>query len=69
MDGLQSIILNLQNMQIGSDEGIMIISVYDNYLYDPELKAGWGFSTVIKTPYETILFDIRINQLFHPGVV
>lgn len=57
MDGLQSIILNLQNVQIGSDEGIMIISVYDNYLYDPELKADWGFSTLIKTPSETILFD------------
>ena len=36
---------------------ITLISVYDNYQVNSELKTGWGFGTVIKTSKETILFD------------
>ena len=36
---------------------ITLISVYDNYRVNTELKAAWGFATIIKTPKEIILFD------------
>ncbi len=35
----------------------MIVSVYDNYLSDPEFKADWGFSTIVITHEDVILFD------------
>ncbi len=41
----------------GKKPGITLISVYDNYQVNPELKTAWGFATVIKTPQDTILFD------------
>ena len=31
--------------------------VYDNYQFDPELKAEWGFSCFIRGTQKTILFD------------
>ena len=37
--------------------GITLISIYDNYQVNPELKTSWGFATIIKTPGELILFD------------
>ncbi|MCD6117554.1 MBL fold metallo-hydrolase [bacterium] len=37
--------------------GITLISVYDNYQLKPELRTAWGFSTIIKTSKEIILFD------------
>ncbi len=36
---------------------ITLISVYDNYRINPNLKTAWGFATVVKTPKEIILFD------------
>jgi 7,8-dihydropterin-6-yl-methyl-4-(beta-D-ribofuranosyl)aminobenzene 5'-phosphate synthase len=36
---------------------ITLISVYDNYQVNPELKTAWGFASIIKTPRELILFD------------
>ncbi len=36
---------------------ITLISVYDNYQVNPELKTAWGFATIVKTPKELILFD------------
>jgi len=36
---------------------ITLISVYDNYQFNPELKTDWGFALVIETPKEKILFD------------
>ena len=36
---------------------ITLISVYDNYQVDTELKTAWGFATVIKTSRDLILFD------------
>ena len=36
---------------------ITLISVYDNYQVRSDLKASWGFATVIKTPKDMILFD------------
>ncbi len=41
---------------------ITLISVYDNYQVDKKLKPAWGFATVIKTPYESILFDTGGNS-------
>ncbi|RLI53182.1 MAG: hypothetical protein DRO93_13975, partial [Candidatus Thorarchaeota archaeon] len=41
---------------------ITLISVYDNYQVDPELKTVWGFATIIKTPQELILFDTGGNS-------
>lgn len=36
---------------------ITLISLYDNYQINPELKTGWGFATLVKTSKELILFD------------
>ena len=41
----------------GEKPEITLISVYDNYQVNLELKAAWGFATIIKTPNELILFD------------
>ena len=41
----------------GEKPEIILISVYDNYQVNPELKTAWGFATIIKTPNELILFD------------
>jgi 7,8-dihydropterin-6-yl-methyl-4-(beta-D-ribofuranosyl)aminobenzene 5'-phosphate synthase len=34
-----------------------LITVYDNYESNPELKTGWGFSCLVKTSSKGILFD------------
>jgi len=39
------------------DDSIAITILYDNNLYDHELKTAWGFSCLVKLPYKTILFD------------
>jgi 7,8-dihydropterin-6-yl-methyl-4-(beta-D-ribofuranosyl)aminobenzene 5'-phosphate synthase len=36
---------------------ITLITVYDNYKVNPELKTGWGFSCLIKIGDKNILFD------------
>ena len=41
---------------------ITLISVYDNYQVNPELKTDWGFALVIETPKEKILFDTGGNS-------
>lgn len=41
----------------GEIQEVALISVYDNYQVDPELKTAWGFGTVVKTPKEILLFD------------
>ena len=41
---------------------IVLISVYDNYQVDPELKTAWGFAAIIKTQQELILFDTGGNS-------
>jgi len=41
---------------------ITLISVYDNYQVDPALETSWGFSCVIKTSAEQILFDTGGNS-------
>ncbi len=38
-------------------EKISIITIFDNYQSNLELETGWGFSCLIKTPEEDILFD------------
>lgn len=34
-----------------------MITLYDNYKHNPDLKTGWGFSCLIKTKEKNILFD------------
>jgi len=34
-----------------------IITIYDNYKWDPQLKTGWGFSCLVEMPEQKILFD------------
>ncbi len=41
----------------GGIQEVALISVYDNYQVNPELKTDWGFGTVLKTPEEILLFD------------
>ena len=36
---------------------ISIITVYDNYQVSSQLKTGWGFSCLIKTENQSLLFD------------
>lgn len=36
---------------------IRLTSVFDNHVVKEELKMGWGFSTIIETGTENILFD------------
>ncbi len=36
---------------------VSITIVYDNFLYNPGLQKGWGFSCVVKGTEKTILFD------------
>jgi 7,8-dihydropterin-6-yl-methyl-4-(beta-D-ribofuranosyl)aminobenzene 5'-phosphate synthase len=36
---------------------ITLITIYDNYKANPELKTGWGFSCLVKIEGENILFD------------
>jgi 7,8-dihydropterin-6-yl-methyl-4-(beta-D-ribofuranosyl)aminobenzene 5'-phosphate synthase len=38
-------------------EGVSITTLYDNYQANPKLKTGWGFSCLIKTENQDILFD------------
>ena len=41
---------------------ITLISVYDNYQVNPELKTAWGFGSIVKTEKENILFDTGGNS-------
>jgi len=50
--------------------GVTLISVYDNYQVNPELKTAWGFGSIVKTEKENILFDTGGNSeilLFNMG--
>lgn len=49
----------IMDQKIKSKElkGISIITIYDNYLVNPDLKTGWGFSCLIKLDNQNILFD------------
>lgn len=44
-------------MEMAKASGVTLITVYDNYMHDPELKTGWGFSCLVEFENETILFD------------
>lgn len=46
-------------LEIGLEEkeNITLITLYDNYEFDPKLNTGWGFSCLIKTEDKQILFD------------
>jgi 7,8-dihydropterin-6-yl-methyl-4-(beta-D-ribofuranosyl)aminobenzene 5'-phosphate synthase len=36
---------------------VTMITLYDNYKHNPDLKTGWGFSCLIKAADKNILFD------------
>jgi 7,8-dihydropterin-6-yl-methyl-4-(beta-D-ribofuranosyl)aminobenzene 5'-phosphate synthase len=36
---------------------VTVITIYDNYEHDPDLKTGWGFSCLVQAAGENILFD------------
>ena len=40
-----------------SQAKITLITLYDNYQHDPNLKTGWGFSCLVKVGDKNILFD------------
>ena len=42
--------------------GVTLISVYDNYQVNPELKTDWGFACLVKLEKENILFDTGGNS-------
>jgi 7,8-dihydropterin-6-yl-methyl-4-(beta-D-ribofuranosyl)aminobenzene 5'-phosphate synthase len=44
------------------DEKISVTVIYDNYQINPDLTSSWGFSCVIKTPQNNILFDTGGNS-------
>jgi len=48
--------------EIGEIQEVTLISVFDNYRVNPELKTSWGFGTVVKTPQEILLFDTGGNS-------
>ena len=41
---------------------LTLISVYDNYQVNPELRAAWGFGSIVKSEKENILFDTGGNS-------
>ncbi len=50
--------------------GLTLISVYDNYQVNPQLKTDWGFGCLVKTEKENILFDTGASSeilLFNMG--
>jgi len=40
-----------------SQAKVTLITLYDNYQHDPDLKTGWGFSCLVKAGGNNILFD------------
>jgi 7,8-dihydropterin-6-yl-methyl-4-(beta-D-ribofuranosyl)aminobenzene 5'-phosphate synthase len=36
---------------------LTMITLYDNYQHDPDLKTGWGFSCLVRVKDKNILFD------------
>ena len=40
-----------------SQTKVTLITLYDNYQHDPDLKTGWGFSCLVKAGGNNILFD------------
>jgi 7,8-dihydropterin-6-yl-methyl-4-(beta-D-ribofuranosyl)aminobenzene 5'-phosphate synthase len=40
-----------------SQAKVSLITIYDNYQHDPQLKTGWGFSCLVKVGDKNILFD------------
>ena len=40
-----------------SQAKVTLITIYDNYEHNPELKTGWGFSCLVRAGDKNILFD------------
>lgn len=59
--------LGLTKTQAKPDSGIKIIILYDNYQYDEQTIADWGFACLIIKEKDTILFDTGAVKdiLFH----
>ncbi|MBD3287410.1 MBL fold metallo-hydrolase [candidate division KSB1 bacterium] len=49
---------NLKNGEVSMiDSDVKITILYDNYVFEENTKADWGFSCLIEGPEKTILFD------------
>ncbi len=40
-----------------NETGLILTTVYDNYMHGTGLRTGWGFSCIVKASDRTILFD------------
>ena len=49
--------IGTENRNVSDITNPVLITLYDNYQYDPRLDTGWGFSCLIKTGGKQILFD------------
>jgi 7,8-dihydropterin-6-yl-methyl-4-(beta-D-ribofuranosyl)aminobenzene 5'-phosphate synthase len=44
-------------MKAGKQAVGALVTVYDNYAHSPGQRAGWGFSCLVRTGSNTVLFD------------
>ncbi|MCG6895128.1 MAG: MBL fold metallo-hydrolase [Desulfobacteraceae bacterium] len=63
-----------KNVQKASLDGIRLTIVYDNYRFNEELQADWGFSCLVEGLDRTLLFDTGryhdafVSNLFKLGI-
>lgn len=63
-----------KNVQEASLDGIRLTIVYDNYRFNEELQADWGFSCLVEGLDRTLLFDTGryhdafVSNLFKLGI-
>lgn len=43
--------------QDSTEPEVTVITLYDNYQHNPDLKTAWGFSCLVRAGKENILFD------------
>lgn len=42
---------------VGAEDAVVITTIMDNYVVNPDLKSRWGFSAAVVTPAGSTLFD------------
>jgi 7,8-dihydropterin-6-yl-methyl-4-(beta-D-ribofuranosyl)aminobenzene 5'-phosphate synthase len=63
-----------KNVQKASLDGIRLTIVYDNYRFNEELQADWGFSCLVEGLDRTVLFDTGryhdafVSNMFKLGI-
>jgi len=43
-------------------KNVILTTIYDNYQFDPQLQAKWGFSCLIRVNDKNILFDTGLDS-------